>query len=506
MSDTGGNPLLSVPTQVTVTDVTDKEIDPAAAGTLTAFGVLASGIIEHWFGIKAASMIDSAATVTAILTGNWDKMMALVGKFYSTAQGEQNSGFYDLCAAVLTDLTGVKVDATALKQSTFGSGRLAGMQTFGADLYNQLASEFAPTNGATLGPDAAPAERFLGFLMNFAIRQGNVSAMCDAIPEDYKFLTGFREYGELMAKNLGLGRMARRALQPLVQTLVADPLQWQLNAQYLPKRLAERDLIKAWFRGAVVEDAMRAEMAQAGYSTDRQNYLIADTRPILNDREIIHLYYRGFYDLDGLTRELTARGWDPSLISAVVEIERPQLTTAEILNLFDGSIGQGFGSNGLSESDTLSLLGKIGYDLNTASQVLAAHKITRTRAHRLSFAELHRMFLDAVIDLPQYQAYLLQLGYGDQDVTNLITQTLLDQKTSKATGGTKAIPKLSVAQLTKALEQDILTTAEVEAHLVAHGYAAPDVQTLLAEIQAAANKAAGAAAAANPTVTPPATS
>jgi len=172
-----GDPFAQVPpTDVKISDVVEHEIDPAAAAFLAALGVVKSGVIEKFFGVRAAAMIDSATTITAILTGNWDKIMAMVGGLFLAAQGEKNAAFYDLAAAVVEDLTGTKVDAEQLKQSTFGSGRLAGMQTLGGDIYNLLEDELKPDSGDLEEGDSAPAEKFLGFLMNFCIRQGNVAA------------------------------------------------------------------------------------------------------------------------------------------------------------------------------------------------------------------------------------------------------------------------------------------------------------------------------------------
>src|SRR5260370_4944020 len=179
MSDVG-NPLLSQPpSTVSVGDVAKQEIDPAAAAFLAALGIVKSGIVEKFFGVRAAAMIDSATRITAILTGQWDKLMTIVGSVFLAAQGEQNSSFYDLAATVVEDLTGVKVDANQLKQSTFGSGRLAGMEALGGDIFDLLQKEFAPNDALDPDEGLTAANAFRGFLMNFSIRQGNVSAMCE---------------------------------------------------------------------------------------------------------------------------------------------------------------------------------------------------------------------------------------------------------------------------------------------------------------------------------------
>src|SRR5207244_1753262 len=124
--------------------------------------------------------------------------------------------------------------------------RLESLRTIGGQIYNALQDELKPGTGElTPASGLAAAEKFLGFLTEFAVRQGNVAFISELIPIEFNFLGGLREYGETLAKNLGLGRLSRRALQPLIQTLIADPLQWQLNTTYRPTLLNETSAIKA---------------------------------------------------------------------------------------------------------------------------------------------------------------------------------------------------------------------------------------------------------------------
>src|SRR5208337_4385497 len=274
-------------------------------------------------------------------------------KVLTAAQGEKNSSFYDLAAAVVKDLTGTDVDAEALKQSTFGSGRLAGIEA----------------------GDTAPAEKFLGFLMNFAIRQGNVETILSLIPEEYRFLDGIRTYGELMAKNLGLGRMARRALQPLIQIRVADPLMYKLQEDYRPKRIGAMPAIKKYFRDATFEQQMRKELAQEGYTDARIDDLITDYRPLLSERHLVESLFRfgnatvsvGATTTASITDLLAQRGYSAADIDRLIQVSRPFLDKQEIATLF---------TNGIMDHQTASTyMGMLGYDDTTAELVLRAHSL-----------------------------------------------------------------------------------------------------------------------------------
>jgi hypothetical protein len=471
MSDTG-NPLLNPPpTQVTIADVAKQEIDPAAAAFLGALGVVKSGLIEKLFGVRAASMVDSATTIAAILTGNWDKLMTVVGTLFLTAQGEQNKSFYDLAAAVVEDLTGVKPDAEKLKQSTFGSGRLAGMKELGGDIYNLLEAEFKPESGNLEEGDAAAAEKFLGFLMNFSIRQGNVAAMCEAMPKELGFLSGFRDYGEQMAKNLGLGRMARRALQPLIQILVSDPLMYKLQEQYRPKRIGASPAIKKFFRDPNFEPQMRKELAQEGYTDARINDLIAEFRPLLAERQLIEYLFRfgdvtvGIGEGESLSirEKLTQRGYSAEDVQRMVEVSRPVLDKNEISVLF--------ANEKIDQPTALLYLAKLGYDDFTAELVLRAHSLTHPHARRLGLAELKKAFHNSVIDLLELKAHLSADGYSDDDI-QIVTLDLLQPATGK-------VRQLSLAEVRAGFRFGVLTEKQAAEHLKTLGYSDADIEVIV---------------------------
>jgi SOS response regulatory protein OraA/RecX len=466
------NPFPGIPpTNVDVKDITDTEIDPAAAAFLGALGIAKSGLIEKFFGTRAASMVDSATTITAILTGNWDKVMAMVGALFLAAQGEKNSGFYDLAAAVLEDLTGVPVDAAALKQSTFGSGRLAGMETFGADLYNLLEDELSPKSGDLEEGDAKPAATFLGFLMNFCIRQGNVDAMCEAMPKELGFLSGFRGYGENMAKNLGLGRLARRALQPLVQILVSDPLTFKLQEDFRPKRIGATPAIKKFFRTPEFETQMRKELAQEGYSDERIDDLITDLRPELSEKQLIDYLFR-FGDqtttIGGGTtltirQRLAQRGFSAEDVEKQIQLQRPTLKESEIALLF---------THGIMDHETAIVqLNKLGYDDDTAQLALQAHSFSHTQTRRLGLGELKKAFHNNVIDLLELKAHLTSQGYSDADI-QIITLDLLQPTVGK-------VRQLSLAEIKAGFKAGALTEAQAHDHLKTLGFSDGDIAIIL---------------------------
>jgi len=470
MSDSG-NPLLNQPpTTVTVSDVTQQEVDPRAKSKLEALGRKDAGEFNTLWAARAAHITDAPGTIASLLVGILDQIITAMTKVLTAAQGEKNSSFYDLAAAVVEDLTGVKVDAEALKQSTFGSGRLAGMETLGGDMFDLLQSEFEPTSGDLEAGDDAPAKKFLGFLMNFAIRQGNVETILSLIPEEYRFCDGIRTYGELMAKNLGLGRMARRALQPLIQILVADPLTYKLQEDFRPKRIGATPAIKKFFRDPSFETQMRKELAQEGYTDTRIDDLIAELRPLLSERDLIHSLFRfgnstvstGGTQTLSITDLLAQRGYYADDVTRMIEVSRPIATKEEIVLLFNGGI--------MDKPTALSYMTKLGYTDDEANLVLQAHAIAHEHAHRLGLGELKKAFHNNVIDLLELKAHLTTQGYSDDDI-QIITLDLVQPTHGK-------VRQLSLAEIKAGVKSGVLTMGQATEHLTTLGFSAADIATL----------------------------
>jgi hypothetical protein len=467
-----GDPFAPVPpTTVTISDVVEHEVDPRARARLEALGKKDAGEANGLWAARASGAVDGAGLVASIMTGLVDVVVAQMTKVLTAAQGERNSSFYDLAAAVVEDLLGVKVDAEALKQSYFGSGRLAGMQTLGADLYTVLEDELKPTSGDLEAGDSAPAEKFLGFLMNFAIRQGNVETILSLIPEEYRYGDGIRAYGELMAKNLGLGRLARRALQPLIQILVSDPLMYKLQEDYRPKRIGATPAIKKFFRTPDFEPQMRKELAQEGYTDARIDDLITDLRPELSERQLIDYLFR-FGDVTttvgsgtslSIRQRLAQRGFSPEDVEKQIQLQRPTLKESEIALLFNGGI--------MDQETALIYLNKLGYDDDTAKLALRSHSLQHQHARRLGLAELKKAFHDNVIDLLELKAHLTTDGYSDDDI-QIITLDLLQPTHGK-------VRQLSLAEIKAGFKAGVLTEHQAADHLKTLGYSDEDIAVIL---------------------------
>src|SRR5437899_1938608 len=183
----------------------------------------------------AASCVGEVLKVTiTILAAGFDEILSILVPFITAGQGIGTGGFYDLVAALLSDLLGVEVSSESLQAAHGQRGTIGAMQAAGADFFNVLANELlgksqsaeagegiaglpgAPGTPLTPEQGVKAAQAFLGFVLSFSVRQGNVAVLTDAL--SWHLLGQMREYGEMMAQNLGLSRLSRQAMRPFMQT------------------------------------------------------------------------------------------------------------------------------------------------------------------------------------------------------------------------------------------------------------------------------------------------
>lgn len=449
-----GNPILPVPgdSGPDVPPVTTP--DEKARGKSAGQGLEESGWAGHFFAVFASCAVEILKIVMTALAGVFDEVLSLIVPFLTASQGEQTQGFYDLVAGLLNDLLGVEVAGSDLSAAQDNRGRIGAMQQVGGDFFTALANEFIgnqPDQGEGAGIGGLPgapgtqltpeqgvkaAKAFIGFLLSFSVRQGNVAVLTDAL--SVHLLGQIREYGEMMAKNLGLSRMARRAMQPFVQTLIATPLQQALNEQYRPHVMDAKQLANAYIRGDIDRSDYARRLTLLGFTDGDINLLIADTYTRLPIREAFILHENGVITDADLNQRVAALGFNTSdiplllqarMFDSIAGVQREYIKAA-VSDFQHGVISQATFDQDVDNTN-LPKEEKRWYKILAENRASNKHK-------QLSLGFLKRAYLNASITLDEYIAHALALGFSQMDVDLLEVELLFEQKQHAATAAAKA--------------------------------------------------------------------
>jgi hypothetical protein len=396
-----------------------------------------TGAIEggFWEDLLHKYFIGHVTGPHAIITGivslvDWIAAgaVALFGMF----QGRDAPGFYGLISEVLSDLLGVDINTQTIEQAFWRKGELGAYRVIGKDYWDVWMKELGNPSAITPESGLASANGFIGYLLGFSIRQGNLALLDSFLPETLRVLDGIKEYGELMQRSLGFGRMARQALHPLIQTLITDPLQWYVNRQYTPKLLGEGLAVRAFNRGWIDRATLDTEMSYAGYSQTRISTLIKDALTELGPTEAWTLYKTGGYTGNQLAQALQTSGMDPGAIGDYVQAklaaEVEPYTTALIADWKNQLLG-GYISLSQFEGYVNSL--KLPIEAKIALNQAVGQLFEYPR-RKLTLAEVQSAFVEGLLDATEVSNWLIKEGYSDDDAQVLWFQTLLKLNTDEA--------------------------------------------------------------------------
>ncbi len=445
------------PIRVTVTDIADKELDPKQEEKLRAVGRKEAGEPQGWWGAFWASIVDGFLWVFGSFAGIADKLFSILARAFLAAQGEKNPAFYELTAALITDLTGVQVSATEIIDAFQQRGRVAAMRKVGGGLFDALSGEFAgveqkaveegftEAKGTGIGglPDTKlspkqgveAARAFLGFAMSFAVREGNTDMLAEIIPSIWGYAPGlaFKDFAEDFSKSLGIGRLLRLVMRPLINTMVGIPMTWALNEQYRPTGLSPGDATRAWLSRHISADELREGLARAGYSEDKISALIQQHLRELTLVQMKTLNIAGKLLDDDLDLMLGRLGFHPDDTARWREAEDlfevRRFSVARANKFMEDFLA---GEISLDEMKDALLSKGIGGTRLLLSQPevdtfisIATHVASFPRVN-LTLAQMHKAFISGIVDITEWDDFLTRRGYSADNRKILTLQLLMD--------------------------------------------------------------------------------
>jgi len=409
---------------------------------------------SNWFTLlwRAAGRTFTSALLDAIdlMVFVVDKFFVLIGKFFRRAQGEENPAFWELVAAITEDILGIDVDGEALKASFFGSGRINAMEKVGGQVFDLLAQEFLTPPGEALPgkfsvkqaggiaglPDfkispeqgVEAARRFMGFGMTFAVREANVGVLGELAT--IGFAKNFRDYGENMVANLAIGRLMRIALRPLMTVAIADPLTQALNKQYHPKLLNESQVVTLFHHGLIDQATLFEELERQGYDAQRIRALVEVLKTHISPDDLELLWRYGVLSRGDAVSRLTAQGFsadDAELHLKVIDLRR-----LDSIVRAQADLAQKQFEDGVLDADELRAALEalpLTDDEKQLRRVLAASHVELPRRFP-TLAQMTSALEEGIVTVGEYDDFLIREGYSSDDATILRLLALL--KTAKA--------------------------------------------------------------------------
>lgn len=442
MSFLGGGPGTGADGGTDVSQVTTPS--QKDLGKQHALGNKEAGWPESFWSALWAGLIKGIEIIITTLVGQFDNFLALFVGLVTSAQGADTPGFWKLTSQIINDFIGTEITVDDLARAAQQGGFVAGMDKAGEDFFNVLINIFLG-QGLTAkgGPKGLPGEpgtplspeqgfkgaaAFLGFILSFAIREGNLETISTILPADIRMFEGIRSYGRIMAKGLGFGRMSRRVLQPLLQETIIKPMQLALNKQYRPSVLDIKQIALALIRGDIDKADYKDRLALLGYTDTDIEVLLADTYVRLSLNDVYLLFSTGEIDEADFRERMALLGYFPDDVDVVKkarDLAAVQIADRAYAVLIANDLVAGTITQGDYESAVDDLrLPRIEIDALTRNAV--RRKVIRHKHLTVGF--LKKAYLEKAITLDEYLTHVADLGYSQDDIDILEQELLIEQK------------------------------------------------------------------------------
>jgi hypothetical protein len=446
----------------------------AAAGGATA-GALQQGGMS--FMSMALAFLLKAASPLLV------KFLQLLTKFRT----ENQAAFKEISEAVLGEFLATDIKLAPSPPGQSGDATIATCRAIGDALYTRLEKEFAPGGTPASINGEKAAHTFSGYAVNFSVQNAILGAMADGL--SFHHLTQIREIGEDVAKNLGLGRLQRRALGPLLDNTIAKPYDRQLRAKYRQDAISEAQLVKAFNRGKLSEADVRKHLAEKGYPDDQITELVHQLTSHLTDAEVNLLLRYGVIDEATAVQMLVDEGWPEATARTKLKVLQTQK-----LDTLEGQYVNAWETICVDRriDDQTFLDGLNSTHLSDAEKEWERKyvSIKRENPHTdPTLAQMQGFYADGLITLDDWDQFLKAKGYdspdrfASPDVQFWLTLEMLKKAADANAKAAKGKVKLlTIAQLTKAYKGGTISQQQLQDYLAGEGYAAADVFRLIAQI------------------------
>jgi hypothetical protein len=331
----------------------------------------------------------------------------------------------NISVTVLNELLGTDYVAAHLATGDDVQAHRDRAGEIGALFHNTLISEFQSEGDVTPEAGMAAAHRMSGFLINFGVATAIVSVVGDILSLG-KF-EQFRELGVEVARNLGLGRLNRQAMKPLVDIMIAQPYKWWFNTRFHPTQFKISEVINPFTATLMPVEDIFAAADLDGYTHDKVQKLIELHQKRLTPADAELLARWKFWDGTFARDYITKLGFPEQLADTVVQIEQFKRVDARLNKLID-TLETNVLDGHITIEEFTAVLDTMPLTPNEQGAILTTVKYKAKSPHKaLTFAQIQKAFEDGMIDDTELRDRLSRQGYSDADVDILEVQTLLAQ-------------------------------------------------------------------------------
>lgn len=318
-----------------------------------------------------------------------------------------------LAARALQDMFKIPVSVASITPAHSGGNSEAAAEGIGHSLLNRLFGLAAAPSVFGIQPGTAGAERVLDTVLGIALDSWigdtvGTGWLTDDLPE-------FSKLKETIQSHIGLGRLAPRALRPLLDIIAATPLERELNRTYTPTLLTPGQLVKYRNSGRMGEEEFFSRMLDHGHSRANAAILLLLERKQLSESAVETAWKQGTIGDGVALQQLRDLGYIEADAGLIMETWRNEQARPALEHL--ASVARDmFRDREIDESRLRELLAAANYGPDLVGDWVAAGYLERSRPKRLTLTQAVDAFIENAWDEDRLRAYLEAAAYAPEAV------------------------------------------------------------------------------------------
>ena len=373
-----------------------------------------------------------------------------VGQFFATtilqvigkARQENASDFNEVIAEATNELLGTNLNADDLPGGSGAAPGIQNQEALGDAVLKQFEEALAQDGEISPEQGASNARKFAGFAVNYATSQAFLSILTEAA--SVGLLKEFHELPDALQQALGLGRLSRLALQPLLQNTITKPYDLYLAAKLRPNRLSEAQIVRALHAGQIDQGDAQDALAQKGYRDADIDLLLKDLAAKLSIGELVHLVRYQEITEDQAIQKLTNTGLpqeDAQLLYKAAGEARADGQLSSFLSWLETARLDGFIDQATFDGFVQDL--PLTDEEERLYRKKVAARLEYPRA-KTTFAQVKAAIVAGHVDFTYLDEWLQTQGYNDTDQLILEMEVIdaLDNAVHKAAAKAKTAAKV----------------------------------------------------------------
>ena len=386
-------------------------------------------------------------------------------------------------AAALSDYFNTTISVGQISRGRSAGQRGAFSQNLGAFVLEQMFGAFEVPQNITPDVGRQNAERILGYNVGTTLESW-LGKVVSSTPLT-KWIPNWADLDSVMQQTLGLGRINRRIMGPLLKTLVADPFSWDLNRTFTPTLFNAGQLVRLFNRKEIDSGEYFEKMSWLGYDQKKATQLRTVVSRLPEKEDIAKMLELAIITPARAQAIYESLGFTETGATAMVAVTEDD-RIRNINNAIETTARTMFREREIDESELKVTLGKAGRSPAEIEILVGLARVERSRPRSMPRGVMEEAFRKSFIPLGRLREFYETEGFAIDDRILLEEMAVEDrdeaEKRDKAAlekATTAEFRNLPRGQIERAFIEGLIPQTRLRAYYDDRDFSPADQVTLL---------------------------